>query len=57
MSKYGPDEFRISYGPDMEWADTYEEAYEIALDWSIEEHGALITIEDLRTGLLSQVWS
>lgn len=51
------DEFRIYYGPEMEWAETYEEAHEIALDWSIEEHGANITIEDLRTGELKQVWA
>ena len=51
------DEFRISYGPDSEWANDYEKAREIALDWSIEEHGANITIEDLRTGELTQVWA
>ena len=50
-------EFRISFGPDMEWADTFEEAREIALDWSVEEHGANITIEDQRTGKLFQVFA
>lgn len=50
-------EFRISLGPDMEWADDYEEAYEIALDWSVEEHGAIVTVEDQRTGKITEVWA
>lgn len=51
------DEFRISRGPDSEWAETYDDAYEIALDWSVEEHGAIVTIEDQRTGKLTEVWA
>ena len=51
------EEFRISYGPEMEWADSWAEAYEIALDWSVEEHGAIINIEDQRTGKITQVWA
>lgn len=49
-------EFRISFGPDMEWASTYEEARDIAFDWSVEEHGACVTIED-PFGQLTQVWA
>lgn len=51
------DEFRISLGPDVEWAETYGEAYELALDWSVEEHGAIVTIEDMETGKLTEVWA
>ncbi|AEC53171.1 hypothetical protein SCRM01_225 [Synechococcus phage S-CRM01] len=50
-------DFRISHGPDVEWADDLDEARDIAFDWSVEEHGARITIEDLRTGKLTQVWA
>lgn len=49
--------FRIFYGPDMEWADSWVEAHEIALDWSVDEHGANINIEDQRTGKITQVWA
>jgi hypothetical protein len=51
------DEFRISYGPDSEWTNDYDRARDIAFDWSIEEGGACVTIEDLRTGELTQVWA
>jgi hypothetical protein len=51
---YGPD--KPVCGPEYEFADTLEDAQEIARDWSIDEDpGVIITIEDLRTGELTQV--
>lgn len=49
--------FLISFGSDVEWASDFDQARDIAFDWSVEEHGARITIEDERTGQMTEVWA
>lgn len=49
--------FSISDGVDTEFAESYDEAYEIALDWSVEEHGTIVKVTDEETGKVTEVWA
>lgn len=50
-----PPKFSVEYQGEYEYADDYEDAFEIALDWSVQEAGASINILDNYTGQLREV--
>ena len=42
--------FIVEHGPDQEWVDSEEQAFDIAFDWSVELGGESVTISRVFQG-------